>query len=146
MKSDKYDTIYMWYLIKRYKWTYLHNRIRLIDCENKLIITKGDRWVRGKGCTGHLTYAHWGIWNDWLMGTCRIEQRSLPSILWWSMWEKNLKENGCVYMYNWITLLYSRNYLNIVKQLCFNNTLKTWKTNKTHECPVTNTYVLKRLL
>lgn len=36
-------------------------------------------------------------------------------------WEKNLEENGCVYMYKQITLLYSRNDHNIVKQLYFNN-------------------------
>ena len=34
---------------------------------------------------------------------------NLPNILWWSLWEKNLKENECVYMYTWIILLYSRN-------------------------------------
>ena len=43
------------------------------------------------------------------------------------MWEKNLKKNGYVYMYNYITLLYSRNYHNIVNQLYFNRTLKKWK-------------------
>ena len=43
------------------------------------------------------------------------------------MWEKNLKENECEYMYNWITLLYSRNYDNIVNQLYFNKTLKNDK-------------------
>ena len=31
--------------------------------------------------------------------------------------EKNMKKN--IYMYNWITLLYSRNYHNIVSQLYF---------------------------
>ena len=29
-------------------------------------------------------------------------------------------EKECVYMYNWITLLYSGNYLNTVNQLYFN--------------------------
>ena len=37
------------------------------------------------------------------------------------MWENNLKENGCVFMYNWITSLYSRNNHNIVNQLYFIN-------------------------
>ena len=43
--------------------------------------------------------------------------------------EKNLK---CVYMYNEITLLYSRKYGNIVNQLYFKklSKLKTTKTNK----------------
>ena len=30
------------------------------------------------------------------------------------MWEKNLKENGDVYMYDWVTLLYNRNYHSLV--------------------------------
>ena len=34
---------------------------------------------------------------------------------------KNLKKNGCMYMYNRITLLYSRNY-NTINQLYFNIT------------------------
>ena len=44
--------------------------------------------------------------------------------------EKNLKKNGCVYVYNWITLLYSRNYHNIVNQLYFNKTLRIKKRIK----------------
>ena len=36
--------------------------------------------------------------------------------LWWSVWEKNLKENGRVYMYNWITWLSSRQDHNLVDQ------------------------------
>ena len=40
---------------------------------------------------------------------------NLRNILWSFMWENNLKKNGCVYMYNWI----SRNYHNIVHQLLF---------------------------
>ena len=34
---------------------------------------------------------HQGIWNDGPAGTCQIAQRILCN---------NLKENGCVYMYN----------------------------------------------
>ena len=33
----------MWNLKKRYKWTYLQNRNRLTDIENKLMATKGER-------------------------------------------------------------------------------------------------------
>ena len=50
-RSDKrqisYDITYMWILKKLYKWTYLPNRNRLTDIENKLMITKGDS--RGEG-------------------------------------------------------------------------------------------------
>ena len=51
-KSDRerqilYDITYMWKLKKWYKWTYLQNRNRLTDIENKLIVTKGDSGERG---------------------------------------------------------------------------------------------------
>ena len=35
----------MWNLKQWYKWTYLQNRNRLIDIENKLTVTKGRRRV-----------------------------------------------------------------------------------------------------
>ena len=41
-----------------------------------------------------------------------------------------MEKNGYGYMYNWITLLYSRNYHNIVYQLYFIKTLKKWKKEK----------------
>ena len=45
-KSDRerqisYDISYMRNLKKWYKWTYLQNRNRLTDIENKLMVTKG---------------------------------------------------------------------------------------------------------
>ena len=46
-RQISYDIAYMWNLNKRYKWTYLQNRNRLIDIENKLMVTKGEG--RGKG-------------------------------------------------------------------------------------------------
>ena len=96
----------------------------------RLAVTKGDRWCgEGGGWTGilGLAYAYCGIWNDWPMGTCCITQRTLHNILWWSIWENNLKNNGCLYMYSWITLLYSKNYHNIVNQLHFKKNFKKWK-------------------
>ena len=108
-----------------YKWTYLQNRNRLTDFENKLMVTKGQlgwgEWTGGL----ELAYAHCGIWNDWPAETCYISQGTLPSILWWSMWKKNLKKNGCMYMYNWVILLYRRNYHNIANQLYLK--LVKWK-------------------
>ena len=38
-----YDTTYMWNLKNWYKWIYLHNRKRLTDIENKLMVTKGEK-------------------------------------------------------------------------------------------------------
>ena len=80
-----------------------------------------DGWEVGIGmCTR-------GIWNDWPVGACCIAQRTLPSILWSSTWDKNRKENACVHMYNWITSLYSRNDHNTINQLYFNETIKLKK-------------------
>ena len=47
-KSDRerqisYDITYMWNLKKWYKWTYLQNRNRSTDVENKLRVTQGER-------------------------------------------------------------------------------------------------------
>ena len=44
-KSDRerqilYDSTYVWNLKRWYKWTYLQNRTRLMDIENKLMVTK----------------------------------------------------------------------------------------------------------
>ena len=38
----------------------------------------------------------------------------------------------CVYIYNWVTLLYSRNYYNIVNQLYFN---KKWEKKRKTKTP-----------
>ena len=40
-KQIPYDITYMWNLKKGYKWTYLQNRSRIIDVENKLMVTGG---------------------------------------------------------------------------------------------------------
>ena len=44
-EKDKYHITYMWNLKKKkYKRTYLQNRNRLTDTENKFMVTKGERW------------------------------------------------------------------------------------------------------
>ena len=40
-EKDKYHIAYMWNLKKWYKWTYLQNRDRVTDVENKLMVTGG---------------------------------------------------------------------------------------------------------
>ena len=44
-EKDKYqyDIAYMWNQKNIYKWTYLQNRGRPTDTENKLMVTKGER-------------------------------------------------------------------------------------------------------
>ena len=115
---------------KGYKWTYLQNRNRLTDFENKFMVTKGDRFRGGRDWrfgTGICTLRY----MEWLANrTCCIAQRPLPNILWYSIWEKNLRENGCVDTYDWITRLYSRNDYNLVNQQYFNKTSKKWKKKR----------------
>ena len=44
-QSDKekyHDITYLWNLKKWYKWTYLQNRNRLTDIENKVTVTKRE--------------------------------------------------------------------------------------------------------
>ena len=47
-EKDKYHMISLYVdSKKRYKRTYLQNRNRLTDIENKLMVTKGKRWWEG---------------------------------------------------------------------------------------------------
>ena len=47
-RQISYGYAYMWNLKKWYKWTYLQDRNRVIDVENKLMVTKGERESRDK--------------------------------------------------------------------------------------------------
>ena len=64
------------------------------------MFTKEDRWRVGWTGGFGLTHAHCSIGNVWPTGTYCIAKGTLPNILWWSMWEKNMKKNGCTDMYN----------------------------------------------
>lgn len=44
--------------------------------------------------------------------------------------EENMKKNIHIYVYNWITLMYSRNDHDTVNPLYFNNTLKNEKNRE----------------
>ena len=41
-RGTSYDITYTWNLKKWYIFTYLQNRNRLIDTENKFVVTKGE--------------------------------------------------------------------------------------------------------
>ena len=69
-------------------------------------------------CT--LRYKEWLSSGDLLYNTENSTQYSVIIYV-----GKESKENECVHMYNGITLLYSRNYHNLVNQLYFNKTLKS---------------------
>ena len=48
LDRDKYDVAYMWNLKKKKRQTYLQNRNRPTDIENKLMATKEERQRRHK--------------------------------------------------------------------------------------------------
>ena len=76
-----------------------------------------EKWIEGVG----LAYAHCGIFNSQLMGTYLQHRNSTQQSVIIYM-GKNLKKNGCAYMYDSITLFYHKNYHNIIHQLYFNKT------------------------
>ena len=49
---------------------------------------------------------------------------------------KDSNENGCVYKYDRVTLLYSRNYHTLANQLHFDKTLKKWKKKELRGHPI----------
>ena len=65
-KSDRerkipYDDTYMWNLKKWYKGTYVQCKKWLIDIENKLMTTKGEKYERNKLGVWNLTDTHYYI-------------------------------------------------------------------------------------
>ena len=46
-RQMSYNITYTCNLKRWYKWTYLQNRNRLTEFENKLMVTKGKRWGAG---------------------------------------------------------------------------------------------------
>ena len=94
-------------LEKRYKWTYLQNRSKLINIENKHAYHRGN--VAGRERPGtwdkHVHTAVYKIDNP-ARSYCSA-QGTLPNTLRWPLWEKNLKKSECVCLCNWVTLLYT---------------------------------------
>ena len=75
---------------KRYKSTYLQNRSRLTDSENKLVVTKGGGmdWDLG------LATAHFRLWNGWSAGPA-VQHREI-----YALFCDHLYANGDVYILN----------------------------------------------
>ena len=42
-----------------------------------------------------------------------MAEGTMSSHLWWNLMEDHVKECVCIYIYDWVTLLYSRNGQNI---------------------------------
>ena len=104
-EKDKYHIIW-------HKWTYLRNRNRLTDIENRLVVANGGRGMDWEFGIGRCKLLYIGWINNKILLYSTGNYIQYPGI------NHNGKE--CIYMYNWITLLYSRNLHNIVNQLYFN--------------------------
>ena len=111
-EKDKY---YMVLLICRnfkkwYKWIYLQNRNRLLDTENRLMVTKREKGRGGEG----INY-RFGINGYKLLYIKYINNKVLlystgNHIQYLIIMHKNIKNNTSIYniyihMYKWITLL-----------------------------------------
>ena len=95
-----------------YKWTYPQNRNRLTE--------RADLWL------SRVEMKEWdgpGVWG-WVMQTITfntdkqwhpiVQHRELWPISWVRPQWKIIWEKECVYMYDWVTMLYSRNWHNTV--------------------------------
>ena len=92
----------------RHKWTYLRNRNRLTDVENRAVV------ARGEGVGGGSVW-EFGIsrckllYIEWI--NSKVLQYSTGNYIQYPVINHNGKEyeKEYIYMYNWVTLLYSRN-------------------------------------
>ena len=71
----------------------------------------------GVGWTGglELVDANYCIWSGQAMKSCCIKLGTISNHLRWSVIEDNVRKRMCIY--DWLTLLYSRIWPNIVNQL-----------------------------
>ena len=91
-RQTSYDITYMCNLKKNgYKWTYLQNKNRF-RLWKQTMVTKVDKWGSELGCGIGIWTLRMFTCNVWPMGTYCITRKILPNILWWSIWEKNLKK------------------------------------------------------
>ena len=70
-----------------------------------------------------LLYLKW-ITNRDLLYTAH---GTLQNVMWQPGWEGSLGENGYMYMYDWVSLLFTWNYHNIVNWLSFQYKIKSFK-------------------
>ena len=110
IRKRKTNTMYHLYVESKtwHNWTYLQNRNRLTDTENRLVVAKREGSGRGM---------------EWEVGISRCKLLSLEwvnnMVLLYSTGNyiqyPGINHNGkeyekeCVRTYNWVTLLYSRN-------------------------------------
>ena len=113
--SQKEKDKYIWYHLFmeskiRHKWTYLQDRNRLTDRENRLVVAKGEGGGGGKDwefgiSTCKLLYTGWINNKVLLHNTGNYIQYPVIN----HNGKQYEKEYIYIYLYNWVTLLYSRN-------------------------------------
>ena len=111
-----YDITYSWNLIYGTNEPF-HRKKKMHRLGEETCSCQGG-W-EGVGWTGNLGLidANYCLWNELAMRSCCIVQGTISSHLWWNLMEDNMRKIMYVYMYDWVTLLCSRNWQNIVNQL-----------------------------
>ena len=101
-KQILYNIVYMWNLEKWYRWTYLQNRNRVTDVENKLTVTNGERGKEINWEIGIDIYTLWYIKQitnkNLLYSTWNSTQYSVMTY----MGEVSKKEWIYVYVYAYV--------------------------------------------
>ena len=108
-EKDKYHTVLLTCESKIWhKWTYLRNRNRLTGIENRLVVARGER--RGGGLDWEFGISRCKLlYKEWINNKFLLY--STGNYIQYPVINHNGKEyeKEPMYMYNWITLLSSRN-------------------------------------
>ena len=116
-RQTQYDITYICYL-KYDTWTYLRNRNRLTDIENRLVVAKGEGGGGGMQREFGISRCKL-LYIEWLNN--KVLLYSTENYIQYPVINHNGKEYEkecvcmcvcvcvCIYMYNWITLLYTWN-------------------------------------
>ena len=99
-RNIKWHSLYAESKSKWYKWTYLQNRNRLTDLENKLMVTRGKGW--GEGIVNEFgTDMSTLLYLKWITKQGpTVQHRKLCSV-WQPGWEGSLGENGYMLLSTW---------------------------------------------
>ena len=91
-----------------HKWTYLWTRNRIRDIENRLVVAK---WEEGRrGLDWEFGIGRWKlVYIEWINN--KVLLYSTGNYIQYPVINHNGKEyeKECIYVYNWVTLLYSSN-------------------------------------
>ena len=113
---------YIWYRLYVgseiwHRWTYLQNRNRFTDMGNRLVVAKGVGWGGGEESgmdwefgVGRCQLKH----LEWMSNAVPLSSEGAVSNL---RGETMVRDDMRKTIYEWVTLLYSRNCHNIVNQL-----------------------------